>query len=492
MPSAKDIQAMNEAEAPRAAAAPGRPAGPGAPATRRRLYLALPAAALLPPLLLAACLAAGLALPQSLAAALAAAALAAALLLADIRAGLIAPVRKSAALAKTFAASGGKLAAPLPGEGWGESRELASSLNRLLLELSAFRGFHLNQVLEQRAQISAVIESIMDGVLLVDETGKLVYSNSLAGRLLAAGPLPQGQPLLPALSGADFTPALSKLLSSGEPLAKEEIRLAGDGEASQVPRIYALISRQLQLASFKSPWRIVVIRDITAEREIESARETIFQMITHDMRAPLTSIRGYAELLRSSVPRSEARDRCLQPILRSVERLNGMILDILNTIKLESGELVLNKNETHPVALCARVFEIHEPVAARKKLSFSVLPANGAGVIAADEPLLERVLINLVGNALKFTQPGGHIRIGFLEKDGGVEFCVEDDGPGVPEDKRKEIFDKHTQLPEHKNMGFGLGLAMCRLAVELHGGRIWVEPAGPRGSRFKFYIPGGG
>ena len=140
-------------------------------------------------------------------------------------------------------------------------------------------------------------------------------------------------------------------------------------------------------------------------------------------------------------------------------------------------------------ALCGRVSEIHEPLAARKSIKFSVSPPPAAITFAGDMGLLERVITNLVGNSLKFTPAGGSVSISCRQVAEDVIFTVEDTGPGVPEAQRAEIFKKYSQMEEHKYMGFGLGLAMCKMAVELHKGRIWVESEVGKGSKFIFSIP---
>jgi signal transduction histidine kinase len=117
------------------------------------------------------------------------------------------------------------------------------------------------------------------------------------------------------------------------------------------------------------------------------------------------------------------------------------------------------------------------------------LPAAGKIEFSGDGPLLERVIGNLVGNSIKFVPQGGTISLGCAETSGGVRFQVEDTGPGIPEDKREVIFNKYVQMEEHASFGFGLGLAMCRMAVELHKGRIWVESVVGAGSKFIFVIP---
>lgn len=424
------------------------------------------------------------------AAAAAAAALGGWLLALSVKSGLTRPMDKMAASVKAFIAADYKLEAALAKEGWPEAQGVTSALNRLMLELSAYRAFHLNQVVEERAKAQALIETITDGILLVDDRGRLIYSNQLALKLLGI-PRQQADVALPgSASQKEFQPALEAIMASEESYLRAEVTVAGPDEEYSVAKNFRVMSRQFFLATLKRPGRVIVISDVTVEKEIECARETFFHMITHDMRTPLTSILGYAQMMTMALPAAAPeKEKYMQPILRSAQRLNGMIADILNTIKLERGDMRLGSAPVDACALCAGVYEAHEPLAARKKITLSAPKVTEKIEFTGDQDLLDRVLSNLVGNSLKFTPPGGSVTIACRAAGGEVIFSVEDTGPGVPKEKQNEIFEKYTQLEEHKHMGFGLGLAMCKLAVGLHKGRIWIESEEGKGSRFLFSVP---
>ncbi|MBI4801169.1 MAG: PAS domain-containing sensor histidine kinase [Elusimicrobia bacterium] len=396
---------------------------------------------------------------------------------------------KVSASVKRFITSDYKLESVLPKEGWRESEDLISAFNRLTLELSAYHAFHLSQIVEERAKAEALVETIPDGVLLVDDRGRLIYSNKVALKMLGI-PKPDTSIALPgSVSREAFQVVLKDILTSQEDFLKAEVAVPHPDETYAIVRNFRVISRRFPLATLKAPGRVLIIRDVTVEKEIESARETFFHMITHDMRVPLTSIHGYASLLARFVSASPEADKCLRAILRSSVRLKGMIEDILNTIKLERGALKLRLDTVDAGVLCAQVFEIHEPLAALKSIKFSAVPPPSKIEFQGDSLLLERIITNLVGNALKFTPRGGVVTVHCRQEPGEVVFFIEDTGPGIPEDKQKEIFAKYTQLEEHKYLGFGLGLAMCRMAVELHKGRIWVQSSEGKGSKFIFSIP---
>lgn len=404
--------------------------------------------------------------------------------------GLAAPLEKAAAAVRAFLAGDHKLESPLVKEGWPEAETLISVLNRVLLELNAYRAFHLNQVVEERAKAQALLETVTDGVLLLDDRGRLMYSNRYARDILRLSGGGEDVVLPGDAAAPEFSPALRGIIASSEKVTRTEVS-AGTADEGPPPRVFRLVSRRFPLATLKRPGLVIMIRDVTMEKEIESARETFFHMITHDMRAPICSIQGYAQLMRGEVETLPGADRCLRAIMRSSDRLKGMVEDILNIIKLERGEMPLRAGAIDAEDLCRRVYELHEPLASRRGIAFSLAPVAGKVVFKGDAALLERVAANLVGNALKFTPHGGKVVLSC--GDGGREilFAVEDDGPGVPPELREEIFRKHAQMSEHRHMGFGLGLAMCRMAVELHGGRVWVSAGKAGGAVFSFTVPKG-
>ena len=400
---------------------------------------------------------------------------------------LAAPLQLAADSVKKFIAADYKLEAPLPKAGWPEAARTVSGLNRLMLELSAYRGFRLDQVLEERAKAEAMIETIADGVLLADDAGRIICANKLALSKLG---IPKGssEPLPGTISNPAFLPAIDASMKSEEDFLTQEVEVPSDGVPGE-SKSFLVVSSRFIRATMRRAGRVIVIRDVSLEKEIEKTKETFFQMITHDMRAPLASIIGYAQMLQRSLKGVPESDRCIETISRSATKLNGMISDILDTTKLERGDMRLQPAPIVPRELIARVCETHAPEAKRRGVRLAAAADSDGAAFTGDPGLLERVLSNLAGNALKFTPDGGSITLSCRAASGENVFCVEDTGPGIPGDKRDMIFRKYAQMEEHRNFGFGLGLAICKMAVELHGGRIWVESELGKGSRFIFSVP---
>lgn len=376
----------------------------------------------------------------------------------------------------------------IPAEGWPEIKVLVGILNRLMLELQAYRAFQLNQIVEEKNKAQALIDTITDGVILVDDRGGLIYSNQTALKLLGIAKMDNTVVLPRSIKNEAFFTEFTNLLASKEKLLRSELEAPIFGSNPPLMKSYRLITNQFMLATLKRPGRVVIIRDITNEKELEKAKEDFFHMITHDMRAPLATIQGYVEMLMRKVPSSPGIDKYFKSMLYSSRRLRGMIDDILNTTKLQRGTMTLALDKVNAGDLITRVKENHEPVATPKNIKMATASMAQNFEFYADPTLLERVITNLVGNSLKFTPAGGSITLGAEQDAEKVSIWVQDTGVGIPADKRDMIFEKYSQMEEHKSQGFGLGLAMCKMTVELHGGKIWVESEVGKGSKFIFTV----
>lgn len=229
-------------------------------------------------------------------------------------------------------------------------------------------------------------------------------------------------------------------------------------------------------------------------RRAEEMRDDLTHMIVHDLRTPLTAISASLTLLKKlpDEKRQEMQERIVARTSRAADRLDGMIDDILMVAKIETGEL---HPSTKRVQLADLLSEQLDPFRDQARAEEKVLTIDCPSNIPVelDPALTGRVLDNLVSNAFKYTEPGGRIAVSAQPKNGEVLLSVRDDGEGVPDDFKEYIFQKFSQVPddagESRRKGTGLGLTFCRLVVEAHGGRIWVDDAPGGGSEFKLQLP---
>jgi signal transduction histidine kinase len=220
-------------------------------------------------------------------------------------------------------------------------------------------------------------------------------------------------------------------------------------------------------------------------------KDDFLHSITHDLRNPMTSIRGFMKFLIDEVagPLTPQQRKMLETMDRASLRLLVLINDILDIAKLEAGRMKLNLAETDLRPLAQRTIEIAEGQALKKSIRLVLQCPDALPLITADPELLERVFSNLIGNALKFTPDNGQVTVALGEQDGRMRIAVEDTGEGIPPEYIDTIFHKFQQVAGQRRGGTGLGLTICKHIVEAHLGTIWAESALGTGSKFIFLLP---
>lgn len=225
--------------------------------------------------------------------------------------------------------------------------------------------------------------------------------------------------------------------------------------------------------------------------EAEEARDSLVHMIVHDLKSPLTSVLGYCKLLKG-MARERMDDQQVEFLNRSIaggQRTLEMVDSILSVNRLEAGQLVLQPEPTSVGGLLIELADSLGPIApAGLQLDFH--PPDDDFSVALDSSLVRRVLANLIDNAMRFSKPKeGQVKVSASGNAGEVRFSVADNGKGIPPESREAVFDKFSQVAQTSRRNYGLGLAFCRLAVERHGGRIWIEGEPDGGAVFCFTIP---
>lgn len=232
-----------------------------------------------------------------------------------------------------------------------------------------------------------------------------------------------------------------------------------------------------------------ILRDITERKHLDTLRDDLISMIYHDLRSPLANVLYSMDILSSLLSGENGMYGTLIDVaVRSAERIQRLTSSLLDLKRLEAGQPVLNRDTTHLTEIINDAVDAVKPVAESKKQEvYTELPAE-LPTMNIDGDMIRRVIINLLENAIKYTPINGRIGVGANAFEGGVLFWVKDNGPGISPEKRDSIFDKFTRL-HTSGRGIGLGLAFCRLAVEGHQGRIWVESEQGLGSVFLFTLP---
>jgi PAS domain S-box-containing protein len=263
----------------------------------------------------------------------------------------------------------------------------------------------------------------------------------------------------------------------------------GDEEVGLAASLADAVGLALDNARLYRAVAVESARVVAEERRAQRLQEDLTHTLVHDLRNPLTSLQGAIEMLSvSDLPLSERQHGLFDIAERSTQRVLGLVNAILDVTRLEKGAMPVSPR---PVALATMVEEalaLHEHVGRQRQVELVNEVAADLPPAAADPVLLERILHNLLGNALKFTPEGGRVRVNAGRasgEEGFVELVVSDTGPGIPEQVRERLFQKFVTGARG---GTGLGLAFCRLAVEAHGGRIWLADA-PQGAAIHLTLP---
>jgi PAS domain S-box-containing protein len=246
-----------------------------------------------------------------------------------------------------------------------------------------------------------------------------------------------------------------------------------------------------------------VAKDITEKKhyerrlkELDKMKSDFVSNVSHELRTPLTSIKGSVDNMFDGItgPLNEKQIRYVTRIKSNSDRLGRLINELLDLSKIEAGKISLDPIDLSLYDVAKEVAENMRQVATGKLIKLEVVSHDGDAKAWADRDKVVQVLMNLIGNAVKFTPPQGEITVVIQRNnDEWVQVSVSDTGPGISKEEADKIFHKFYQVPqgsEQTSRGTGLGLAICKALVEMHGGRIWVESELGKGSTFIFTLPG--
>jgi len=365
---------------------------------------------------------------------------------------------------------------------------------RLLLAVAdlaavAIRNAELYERLWQaESRYESLFNESTDPIIVVDLEGRILDLNQRGVELLKRSREQSiGIDLCEALGMSHETcQATIQQVREGQRLSKEVQIPAEEG-------IHTLIMHMAKIDYGDREAIQWIGHDISERVTLEQMREDLTHMIVHDLRNPLGSMMSSLRLIHAAFAERDETvpvTKLLRIAMRSGQKMYRLIDSLLDLGRLEAGETELNKTLVSPQSLVEEAIEQIQPVALNKEQNVTTRIFPNLPKVAADSDLILRVLTNLLDNATKFTPKGGDITLSVERTRQEVLFAVSDSGPGIPPESRQRVFNRFARLDSAEGVkGTGLGLAFCRLAVEAHGGRIWVESETGYGSTFCFTLP---
>jgi PAS domain S-box-containing protein len=341
---------------------------------------------------------------------------------------------------------------------------------------------------QSRDTLESILQSVSDGLIVADESGRIVLMNSAAERLLLVR-----QKNLFAESLEDIIRDRRLLKHMRASLAGEapgvcDIDLGGDGRIHPI----SLQIRTTLVANSEgdSVGIAFLLRDMTHEREIDRMKSEFISTAAHELRTPLTTIMGFSELLLERQLAPEQQKDFLTFIHHKAENLARIISDLLDISRIEAGRgLELHREPCDIKRLVEETLPDCRKISVRHQLELS-LPDEPL-IVLADRGKIIQVFENLLSNALKYSPAGGDIRVSATLIKGGLEFSVEDSGIGMTREEAARAFEKFYRSDNSNNAveGTGLGLSISRYIVEAHGGRIWIRSRKGKGTTVFFTLP---
>jgi two-component system, OmpR family, phosphate regulon sensor histidine kinase PhoR len=356
-----------------------------------------------------------------------------------------------------------------PESGGPELQELGSSLNEMSRQLET----KLRELTTEKADLNATLSSMSEGVLVVDGTGKIRLANQTLRRRFQLGDEVIGKTALEVFRNV----GLAELIAQ---TGTKEVAFLQPDES-----VFAVTAATLSGAT----GAVAVFHDITRIKQLENIRKEFVANVSHELRTPLSIIKGYVETLLDGQPPDAATSRqFLETIQRHTRRLEALIDDLLSISELESQQARLNLAPVSLRTVAGGVVDEFGQRARDKKLIIELPDLQ----VRADADRLRQVFLNLLDNAIKYTQAGCQIRISARPVNGDVEVCVADNGPGIAPEHLPRIFERFYRVDKARSRelgGTGLGLAIVKHIVQAHGGRVWAESELEKGSRFYFTLP---
>jgi two-component system, OmpR family, phosphate regulon sensor histidine kinase PhoR len=361
-----------------------------------------------------------------------------------------------------------------------ELGRIAAAVNEMADQLRA----RLRELTEDKERLQAVLAGMVEGVLVVDAQQRVVLANPRLRELFGFRGSAVGRPHWEVVRRADVQEAIAKAAVQAEPIVGD---VATEGAEP----------RHLQVHAVRFPAAgpllgvVAVFHDVTELRRLERMRRDFVANVSHELKTPLTAIRGFAETLRASELPTAQREAYLDVILRHAERLARLIDDILELSRVEGRQQPFSPGEVDVARVATLLLRDLQPQLEARRLRAEVAP-DARGVAFVDRSALEQILSNLLDNASKYTEPGGRIEVRVSEAGGQVRLEVEDTGIGIPPEDLPRIFERFYRVDKARSRdlgGTGLGLAIVKHLAQSQRGEVSVRSARGAGSVFTVLLP---
>ncbi len=374
-----------------------------------------------------------------------------------------------------------------------ELGRLAKIFNYMTEELHRLRKMDLNRIINEKKKNDTIIKNIADGVMVTDPNSCILVMNVMMENWFGIQEKECfNKPLEQCISNAtllQFIRNVQNDVSKKTPTTEIVIKSTKTWRDIFLQAHAArVVSEQNELIGI-----VTILRDITREKEIDRMKTELVSMVAHELRSPLTSISGFSELLLDPTVNREQSEEYATIILKESNRLSDLINKFLDISKIEAGKSQAKKVPMQIRDVIDKVLDINLHQAEKKGIVVSVKVSPNLPLVIGDVDMLEQVALNLFANAVKYSPENTAIEIRLKERENDVLIEFEDNGYGISEKAQQRLFEKFYRVTDNEKVreitGTGLGLALVKEIVEIHGGNITVHSKLGEGSTFSFTIP---
>jgi two-component system, OmpR family, phosphate regulon sensor histidine kinase PhoR len=367
-------------------------------------------------------------------------------------------------------------------------RDEWSTLGEKLNQMAEAMGEKIARLSKALAESQALRNGMEEGVLILDLHGRVQEMNAAMEEVLS--------PAYPAHVAKHYLevfrdPELNEIIQTT--LKEKKGQRRGLSPLGRPEKVFQVQSSLIQYPKNGGEGIILVFHDITGLKRLERIRQDFVANVSHELRTPLTAIRGYVEALQDDglEDRSQA-GQFLGVIERHAQRMEKIVSDLLLLSEIESPDRMLRKESLRLAELISVAAEVLRPMAESKKQTIQLKIPAELPFILGDSQKIHQVVVNLLSNAISYTEDGGHIAVEVRGTEKGVEVSVADNGIGISPEHLPRVFERFYRVDRGRSReegGTGLGLSIVKHIVETHGGWVSVESKPGQGSRFYFFLP---
>jgi NtrC-family two-component system sensor histidine kinase KinB len=404
---------------------------------------------------------------------------------------LVRPIHQ--VMTATEVLAGGEYDVQVPVAGDDELARLADHFNTMARKLDVYHKLNVGKILAEKQKGEAVLRNIEDGVLVVDGEFHITNMNPPAARILGVDPeRADGKHFLEVIRNEALFELIKRAAESGKPPSIEEDRnILTVGEEDRARHYMFAITPVLSTGG-ELLGVILLLRDVTRLKELDRLKSEFVMKASHELKTPLQSLAMSIDLVEEgAVGRLTDKEKELLSAAREeLQRLKSLITDLLDLSRIESGKVAMEFERVSVSTLFERAAGVFKTQAEKQQVELTCSAPGDLPDVRADAGKIAWVLTNLVSNALRYVNPGGHVRLAAERVGDWVHLSVTDDGEGIPEEYQARIFDKFANVKSRRSVGgTGLGLSICKEIVRAHRGTIWVESTPGKGSVFTFTLP---